>query len=125
MKRLFSLVTASFLVLPIVVACDSDDDSGSVLSSPDDACDGSEPIKCGSLAKGGDRRDVIIVCKNGVYESVMDCKPGGNGSTNRCFTQGAATIVDCVDEPSPGMVTRCEVSGSGTSLTHTCTPGRY
>jgi len=122
--RSLAFVTTTVFVLSIVVACDSDD-SDSGLPSPGDACDGSKPIMCGSLAKGSDRRDVVIVCKNGVFESVMDCKPGGSGNTNRCFAQGSFTIVDCVDEPSPGSVTRCEVSGSGTELSHSCRPGRY
>lgn len=110
------------LVFVLVAACGGDD-SSDALSSPGDACDGSRPLVCGSVAKGGTRRDVVLACKGGTYASVLDCKPGGNGLTNRCFPGGNNTIVDCFDEPSAGKVTRCEASGSGSSVAYGCSVG--
>ena len=121
--RRLALAAPFVLTVSIAVACGSDD-SDSGLASPGDACDGSRPLVCGSLSKGGSRRDVVLLCKGGVYESVMDCKPTGNGLTNRCFGGGNSTVTDCFDEPSAGSVTRCEVSGSGTSTSHSCSVGR-
>lgn len=111
------------LVFVMVAACGGDD-SSDALASPGDGCDGSRPLVCGSVAKGGTRRDVVLACKGGTYSSVLDCKPGGNGLTNRCFPGGNNTVVDCFDEPSAGTVTRCAASGSGTSVTYGCSVGR-
>ena len=111
------------LAVVAVGACSSDD-SDPVLASPGDPCDGSKPLVCGSLAKGGTRRDVVLACKGGSYETQLDCKPTGNGLTNRCFPGGNNTVVDCYDEPSAGQVTRCDASGSGTSVSYSCQVGR-
>ncbi len=119
--RPLSILPASLVLIAIGIGCGSSDDDGVELASPGDACDGSKPITCGGLARGSAQRDVVLVCKSGRYESVMDCKPTNSGQTNRCFAGASSTIVDCFDEPTLGSVTRCEVSGAGTSTSHSCT----
>jgi hypothetical protein len=118
----FPIVIASLLL----VACSSSDEEAAKLDSPGDACDGTAPLVCGSLAKNSttSRKDVILFCNNGVYETVLNCAPTGNGLTNRCFTGGNSSVADCFDEPEKGKVTRCEVSGSGTSVVNKCTVGQ-
>lgn len=105
------------------VGCSSNGDDEPTRASPGDACDGSRPLVCGSLAKAGTRADVILFCKAGRYETALDCAPGGNGLTNRCFAGGNDTVVDCFDEPKAGQVTRCQVKGSGSAITSACTVG--
>lgn len=89
-----------------------------------DACDGSKSLACGSLSADSDTNQVILYCNEGVYESVMDCKPTDQGQTNRCFEGGNSTVVDCFDEPAAGQVTRCEVTGQGTGTAYECTVGQ-
>ena len=117
-----SSITRLVVLLLLAAACGSSDSETS-LDSPGDACDGSRPIVCGSVAQGGSSRDVILFCKDGAYQSVKSCEPT-NGQTNRCFGGASSTLADCFDEPDAAFVTRCEVRGSGTSTTYRCAVGR-
>jgi hypothetical protein len=119
------LALHSFVYVVLAGACASNKDDAFALPSPGDACDLSRPLTCGSLASGGSRRDVIIFCKDGRYETVLNCPPSGSGLKNRCHPGGNNTVTDCVDEPMIGQVTRCRASGSGTSVVNTCTVGNF
>jgi hypothetical protein len=119
------IVSLGALALALVVgsACSSDDDGSSTNPIPGEACDASKPLVCGSLSAGSNQNQVILFCKNGKYESVGDCKPTGNGLTNRCFEGANFTVVDCFDEPSVGQVTRCEVKATGAETSAVCSVG--
>ena len=115
LKWLLAFAVASLMS----VHCGSDE-SESTNPIPGDSCDASKPLVCGSLSAESTVSQVVLFCRDGVYETVMECRPVGGGETNRCFEQGNSTVVDCTDEPEAGSITRCEVTGSGADLAYEC-----
>jgi hypothetical protein len=101
-----------------------DGDSTSSNPIPGDTCDASKPLACGALSSGSDTNQTVLYCNGGVYESIMDCRPTGQGQTNRCFEGANFTVIDCFDEPTEGQVTRCEITGDGAGTAYKCTVGQ-
>lgn len=112
-----------FFATGAFIGC-GDEETSSSNPTPGDSCDESKPLACGALSADSDTNQTILYCNGGVYESIMDCKPTGQGQTNRCFEGGNFTVVDCFDEPEVGQVTRCEITGDGTGTAYECTVGK-